>query len=446
MNSADSCGPFPSRRRFLRSAAGLAGLAASIGSGHSELEADESGSGAAESRSGPAAHPQQVRLTIQAVDAYPVYINQRSEGLFDRPTFSSDDDPARWRYGGPFSQIPSAIIAVIKTDEGVTGFGMGAGGSVATEIIHGHLRHLLVGADPLRVDQLWDQMYSSALFYGRRGVFAMALSAVDNALWDIAGKNAGQPVHRLISEQAGGRGQARDRIAVYQSGGNVTAGKARGIRHFKRFVQVGPETPAAALDRAINGVLEVREVMGPDGNLMTDCVSRTGTVEWAVDFAERLRPANLYFMEEMLSPDDVFGYAELVRRIGGGGSGWTRIACGEHEYTQYGFDVLVRLGSAEILQPDLTWCGGLTAGLRIARLVEDAGLEINPHRGGSLWGLPLALTSPSCVMAESFPGGSELLEAMTPQLEGGDYLAPDGPGFGTRLTEAMVLDHRLEPR
>ena len=231
---------------------------------------------------------------------------------------------------------------------------------------------------------------------------------------------------------------------MYQSGGSVADGRARGIRHFKRFLQVGPQTSSAALERAINGVLVVREMMGPEGNLMTDCVSRTGTVEWAVDFAERLRPANLYFMEELLSPDDVFGYAELVGRIGGGGPGWTRVACGEHEYTQYGFDVLVRLGSAEVLQPDLTWCGGLTAGLRIARLVEDAGLELNPHRGGSLWGLPLALTSPSCVMAESFPGGSALLEAMTPQFEDGDYLAPGGPGFGTGLTEEMVLDHRLQ--
>ena len=447
MDEADARGSFPSRRRFLRSSAGMAALAASIGSGHSELEAGESD---VESST----RPQQAALTIREVDAYPVYINQRSEGLFDPPDFSSDDDPARWRYGGPFSQIPSAIIAVIKTDEGITGFGMGAGGSVATEIIHGHLRQLLVGANPLNVEQLWDQMYSSALFYGRRGVFAMALSAVDNALWDIAGKSADQPVHRLIGGQAGAQsggrvangsgGQPRDRIAVYQSGGSVAQGRASGIRHFKRFLRVGPETSNAARDRAINGVFDVREVMGPDGNLMIDCVSRTGTVEWAVDFAERLRPADLYFMEEMLSPDDVFGYAELVRRIGGAGPRWTRVACGEHEYTQYGFDVLVRLNSAEVLQPDMTWCGGLTAGRRIARLVEDAGLEINPHRGGSLWGLPLALTSTSCVMAESFPEGSALLDAMTPEFENGDYLAPDAPGFGTRLTEAMVLDHRLE--
>ena len=432
MNEADGPGrpTGPSRRHFLGRAAGLAALAAYVGPGRSL--------GAANTGSAGLHRHQQARLTVRAVDAYPVFINQRSEGLFDAPTFSSDDDPRRWSYGGPFSQIPSAIIAVIKTDDGITGFGMGAGGSVATEIIRGHLRHLLVGANPLNVEQLWDQMYSSALFYGRRGVFAMALSAVDNALWALAGKHADQPVHRLIA------GTTRERIAVYQSGGSVQAGRDRGIRHFKRFLRVGPATPRPEFERFIDDVFEARQIMGPDGNLMTDCVSRTGTVEWAVGLAERLRPANLYFMEELLSPDNVFGYAELVRRIGGEGPGWTRVACGEHEYTQHGFDVLVRLASAEVLQPDMTWCGGLTAGRRIARLVEQAGLEINPHRGGSLWGLPLALTSPSCVMAESFPAGSELLGAMTPQFEAGDYLAPQGPGFGTRLTEAMVLDHRLE--
>ena len=409
------------RRRFLRQLGGFAALAASVGPARRVLEAQD-------------------RLTIGAVDAYPVYLNQRSEGLFDPPSFSSDDDPRRWNHNGPFAQIPSAIIAVIKTDEGITGFGMGAGGSVATEIIHGHLRHLLVGANPLNVEQLWDQMYSSAIFYGRRGVFAMALSAVDNALWDIAGKHAGEPVHRLLG------GTTRDRLPVYQTGGRVEDGLARGIRHFKRGLPVGPQTSAAEIDRAIDSVFEARALVGPDGNLMTDCVSRTGTVEWAVGFAERLRPASLYFMEELLSPDDVFGYAELMRRIGGDGPGWTKVACGEHEYTHHGFDVLLRLGSAEVLQPDLTWCGGLTAGRRIAGMVEDAGLELVPHRGGSLWGLPLALTSPSCTMAESFPEGSPLLEAMTPRFEQGDYLASNEPGFGTGLNEAMVLDHRLEHR
>ena len=422
----------PSRRSFLRGVGGLAALAASVGAPR-ETHAAPGGASTAAAESAR----QPPRMRIRAVDAYPIYINRRSDGLLDAPTFSGDDDPRRWRWGGPFEQLPSAIIAIIKTDQGITGFGMGAGGSAAVEIIDGHLKHLLMGTNPLNVEQLWDQMYTSGVLYGRRGLFAMALSAVDNALWDIAGKHAGQPVYELLG------GANRDRIPIYQTGGDVTRGKASGVRHFKRGLPVGPHTPQAELDRAIDSVLAARDAMGPDGNLMTDCVSRNGTVEWAVPFAERLRPANLYFMEELLSPDNVFGYAELVRRIGGGGPGWTRIACGEHEYTEHGFDVLIRLGSAEILQPDITWCGGTTAGRRIARLVEAAGLEIIPHRGGSSWGFPIALTSPSCTMAESFPAGSTILDAMSCDVEDGEVVAPTGPGFGTSLTEPLVLEHRL---
>ena len=422
-----------SRRDFLGRSAGMAAIAASAGFAGPSTPA----AGVARARTTRQENDDPSRIRISSVDAYHVYINQRSEGLLDPPVFSGDDDPRRWRYGGPFEQLPSAIIAIVKTDAGVTGFGMGAGGSAAVEIIDGHLQHLLVGANPLNVEQLWDQMYSSALLYGRRGVFAMALSAVDNALWDIAGKHAGKSVHALLE------GKPDDRIAVYQTGGDIAAGKSQGIRHFKRILPIGPHSTQADTDRGIDDVLAAREAMGPEGNLMTDCVSRNGTVDWAVGIADRLRPANLYFMEELLSPDNVFGYAELVQRIGGGGPGWTKVACGEHEYTEYGFEVLVRVGSAEVLQPDITWCGGLTAARRIAAQVEAAGLELVPHRGGSLWGLPISLTAPSCTMAESFATGSAILDAMQAPFDDGDFLAPREPGFGTSLTEEMVLDHRL---
>lgn len=416
--------PLNSRRRFLQDAGKFATLAAAVGA-----------------VAAPAPlFAQASSQRIREVNAYPIYINERSEGLLDTPSFSSDDDPRRWRFGGPFEQLPSAIIAVIKTDQGITGFGMGAGGSVATEIIDKHLKHLLLDANALNVEQLWDQMYTSGTFYGRRGVFCMALSAVDNALWDIAGKHAGMPVHELLG------GAERERIEIYQTNGDFAEGKAAGIRNFKRTMTAGIRTPQSQLDRVIDSILEARDMLGSDVRLMTDCVSRDGTVEWAVRFAERLRPASLYFMEEMLSPDDVFGYAELVNRIGGKGEAWTRIACGEHEYTEHGFNVLVRLGSAEILQPDITWCGGTTAGRRIARLVEAAGLEIIPHRGASSWGFPIALTSPTCTMAESFPAGSAILDAMSCRVENGFVLAPQEPGFGTSLTEQMVLDHRLTSR
>ena len=354
MRQHDPAGPGRSSRRdFLGRSAGLAAVAASAGI---------AGPTAAAGIRAPGGRvPQEddtQGLKVRSVDAYPVYINQRSEGLLEPPVFSGDDDPRRWRYGGPFEQLPSAIIAIVKTDAGIVGFGMGAGGSAAVEIIDGHLRHLLVGTNPLNVEQLWDQMYSSAVLYGRRGIFAMALSAVDTALWDIAGKHAGKSVHALLG------GQPDDRVAVYQTGGDIAAGKSQGIRHFKRILPIGPHSTKADTDRGIGDVLAAREAMGPEGNLMTDCVSRNGTVDWAVGIAERLRPANLYFMEELLSPDNVFGYAELVEKIGGGGPGWTKVACGEHEYTEYGFEVLVRVGIRR----------GAAAGHHLVR---------RPHRGAS---------------------------------------------------------------
>ena len=100
--------------------------------------------------------------------------------------------------------------------------------------------------------------------------------------------------------------------------------------------------------------------------------------------------------------------------------------------------------SVEILQPDVTWSGGLTAALRISGMAEERGLRIIPHRGGSLYGLPIPLTRGHCPLAESFgvPGTStDLMMAMTPEFEDGDYLASDKPGFGTRLTEGLVLEH-----
>ena len=166
---------------------------------------------------------------------------------------------------------------------------MGAGGGAAVEIIDKHLKHLLMNADPLNVEQLWDQMYTSGVLYGRRGLFPMALSAVDNALWDIVGKFAERPVHELLAADAGV--SSRDRIPIYQTNGDFVEGKAAGVRNFKRTTYGGPRMPRLAMEAFIDSVLEARDFLGEGVRLMTDCVSRDGTVEWAVNFAERLRPA-----------------------------------------------------------------------------------------------------------------------------------------------------------
>lgn len=377
------------------------------------------------------------KLKIVSVEAYPVKLWNRSEqGTL--PKFKSDFDSKRWSYGGPFAQLAGAIVVIIKTDQGITGYGLGAGGSVAREIIHGHLRNLLLGTNPLNVEMLWDQMYSSGLPYGRRGVFVMALSGIDNALWDILGKQMEQPVYRLLG------GLTKERIPSYQTVVNDTAAEAAlnsGVRHFKMPIRDGLFEGEDGMKRTVKILEDMREFIGPDCSLMIDVSSRWDNVDYTIEMAKRLEPADLYWIEEPLSPDNLVGYEQLVREIDS-----TRIASGEHEYTRFGFAELIRHNAADILQPDVSWCGGVTSLRKVAAMAAAHGLEFTPHRGGSLYGLPLCLSSTQCHWAESFgtnDSGTELMEAMTAPFEAGHYLPSDKPGFGTALTEKLVREHAV---
>lgn len=374
-------------------------------------------------------------LRIDSVEVYPVRLWTRSDqGVL--PRFEGPRDIRRWRYGGPFAQLASAVVVIVKTDQGLVGYGLGAGGAVAREIVEGHLRNLLIGMNPLDVELLWDQMYSSSLAYGRRGVFVMALSGVDNALWDILGKHAGLPVYRLLG------GAVKAEAPAYFTGVDPEVGLQLGFEHFKLPIRDGVFEGRAGMER-VEGVLrEARQVIGPERSLMIDVSSRWHDVAYVKEMARRLEPTRLYFIEEPLSPDDVLGHAELVREIRS-----TRIAGGEHEYTQHGFRMLFHHRAIEIAQPDVTWCGGVTALRKISAMAEERGIPFIPHRGGSLYGLPLVLSSANAPLAESFGTGdaaSDLMLAMTAPFERGRYSPSDKPGFGTEVTEQLVRRHAIE--
>ena len=373
-------------------------------------------------------------LKITLVRAYPVRLWTKTE-QGKRPDFTSDFDPRRRRYFGPFAQLVGAIVVVIHTDQGITGYGLGGGGRVAAEIIHGHLRHLLLGTDPRNVELLWDQMYTSGQFYGRRGVFVMALSGIDNALWDIVGKHAGKPVHALIG------GLAKKKVPAYFTSSDPEAGLRLGFRHFKIPVREGVDEGPAGMKRTVEMLTRARDRIGPTSSLMIDCLGRWETVDYAIEMARRLEQVRLRWIEEPLLPDDVMGYAQLVREVDS-----TRIALGEHEYTRFGFADLLRHKAVEILQPDITWSGGLTSLRRIATMAAEHSLPIIPHRGGSLYGLSLVFATPHCPLAESFgtgDNGTELMEAMSGRYRDGYYYPSEKPGFGTAVTEEMVKKHAV---
>jgi len=285
------------------------------------------------------------------------------------------------------------------------------------------LKDLLLGANALNVELLWEQMFASTSFYGRRGLPIMAMSGIDLALWDILGKRAGLPVWRLLG------GASRDRVPSYYTGPDLDRALSLSFRAFK--FGLSSETPAQLLAK----LRDARAKAGDGARLMIDCLCRW-TVEETLNFARRAEELRLDFIEEPLYPDDVAGYQRLMREVRG-----TKIASGEHEFTHHGFAEMIRNRVSHILQPDLTWCGGLTTARRIGALASANGLGFLPHRGGSLCAIHLAIADPSIALAESFgtgEPGNELMAALTPPFENGHYLAPTKPGLGIGLAPALL--------
>ncbi len=367
------------------------------------------------------------RLEITSVKAVPLRIRAAAAERKGAPL--GDFDPQRWRTFGPFSQLDGAILVQIRTKEGLTGYGVGGGGAAGCLVIEQHLGALLRGTNALNVELLWEQMFSSSSFYGRRGVAIQAISGIDLALWDLAGKRAGLPVYRLL----GGPTQAK--VMGYFTGNDVEHGLKLGFRAVKIASFESFRSGAAGMEKNVVRILEARKRVGTEVRLMLDALC-AWDVEYTIELAARVAEARLYFMEEPLLPDDVDGYARLCREIKS-----TRIASGEHEATIYGFRELLRNKAAHILQPDLTWSGGLTDGRKVAAAAEAAGVGLIPHRGGSVYGMTLLLLARTTGMAESFgsgESGNELMEMLTPKFEGGYYLPPTGPGFGVEFSDAIL--------
>jgi L-rhamnonate dehydratase len=307
---------------------------------------------------------------------------------------------------------------------------MGGGGAAGALIVEKHLADFLTGCDPRRIELLWDQMYSSTLFYGRRGVTIMALSGVDLALWDLIGRFEGKPVSQLLG------GPFRTKVPAYYTGFDVDLALKLGFGAVKIPIRDGVREGKEGMKRTVSELEQVRRKIGPDLDLMIDCNCQWD-VPYTLDMLERLRPLKLAFVEEPLSPDDVLGYGDVCRAA----EGITRIASGEHEYTRYGFRLLLHHKAVQVLQPDLTWSGGLTEIRRVAAMAAAENLPVVPHRGGSAYALQFILATPNCKLAESFGIGeaeNEALAALAPPFANGFYSSPDKPGFGHSLTTSLL--------
>ncbi|MCC6860189.1 MAG: mandelate racemase/muconate lactonizing enzyme family protein [Bryobacterales bacterium] len=306
------------------------------------------------------------------------------------------------------------------------------------------LASLVEGENPLEVERLWYKMYRGSIYYGRRGVAIQALSAIDIALWDIAGKFYGQPVHILLG------GKWRDRVRAYAS--TLFRPTPEAMREAARLyldqgftaVKFGWGVFGRSPELDVRLVEAARSELGAGNDLLVDTgwfVERTP--KQAIQVIRSLEPYRPFFVEEILHPEDYDGYRQVA------GAVETLIACGEQEATEWGFRRLIE-AQVDVLQPDLSRCGGFTAARKIVHMAEMANRLVIPHSWSS------DLLTAASLHLNAFQRRAVFVEFNTSQgplsrelvreplrMVDGCLAVPCGPGLGVEVNEEIIARYRV---
>jgi len=341
-----------------------------------------------------------------------------------------------------------ALVVRVHTDAGITGVGeVDASPTVVKAIIDAPpshaissgLRELLLGEDPRDIERLWDRMYQGSIFYGRRGVGVMAMSGLDIALYDILGKALEVPAYRLMG------GARRSSLPAYASTlmpdtpdeaeAHAREVAAQGFGAIK--FGWGPFGRDADLDEEL--VAAVRRGAGEGVDIMLDIGFGWRDAEHAIAMTRRLARYRPRWIEEPLPPDDVEGYARLADAVD------VPIAAGEENTTRFEFAELIERGRLDVLQPDISRCGGLTEARRIAAMAHSRGRVCVPHAWSTgiisaaslhlLATLPVAPYLEYCIRPNPLNTG---LVRNPVVVEGGRAAVPQAPGLGITLDEAEL--------
>ena len=351
----------------------------------------------------------------------------------------------------------SATLIEVLTDEGITGWGEAfAQGleppEIAATVIDKALKPLVIGADPLDTEVLWHRMYHMTRDYGRKGSVVAGISAVDIALWDIAGKFHEVPVYKLLG------GAFRTKVQPYATGfyrikgqGEARRLAEEAVRHFEAGFSLMKVKLGYGVDDDIACMREIgRMVQGKPITLMVDTNHAYGRAE-ALRLGRALEEYDLRWYEEPVVPEDIQGYVEMRQKLS------MPIAGGENEHTLYGFRELLGAGAVDVAQPDLGSCGGISAGRHIIALAQSHGVQVNPH----VWGSAIAQAA-SLQLLAAVPVAHHSLFALEPILEydrsthpfrqhlitrpiqqlQGWVEVPSGPGLGVEVDRAVLEKYR----
>lgn len=306
----------------------------------------------------------------------------------------------------------SATLVEVITDEGISGWGEAfAQGLEPPEIAAAAIQHalkpLLIGADPLDYEVIWHTCYHRTRDYGRKGAVVAGISAVDMALWDIAGQAHGLPIWKLMG------GRFRDKVQPYATGfyrirgqGEADRLAEEAIRHYEAGFTLMKVKLGFGVEDDIACMAAIgKAIQGKPIRLMIDTNHAYGRAE-ALRLGHALAEFDLLWYEEPVVPEDIKGYAEIRQKLS------MPIAGGENEHTLFGFQQLLSSGALDIAQPDIGSCGGITAARHIMVLAQSLGVRVNPH----VWGSAVAQAASLQVIA-AVPVAHHSLFATQPVLE-----------------------------
>ena len=339
------------------------------------------------------------------------------------------------------------LIIEVETDEGITGYGEvdtapGVGQAVVEAYMsHGTcygLKEVVVGMDPFDYEQIWNDMWAKTYYYGRSGPVMHVMSGIDMAIWDIMGKASGKPVHKLLGASY------KEKVRPYAS-----ALMPDDINGVKALVEdcVGKEYTAIKLGwgplgfdvkNDIKLIKTARQTAGDHVEIMIDIGKRYRFKE-ALYAARALEQLNIFWLEEPLPAEDLSGYKRLAE------STTMRIATGEEESGRLAFSRLIRETHVDVIQPDVSRCGGLTEAKKIASLCLDENLLCVPHafKTGILVAASIQLIAaiPNAPFLEfsitQSPIRRELLAEPFVQ-KGGWVNVPQKPGLGIELNRETI--------
>jgi L-alanine-DL-glutamate epimerase-like enolase superfamily enzyme len=350
-------------------------------------------------------------------------------------TLPSDGGAPPDDLAGPRWNTFDVLLVRVETDEGISGWGEAFGHSItlATKVtIDTLLAPAVIGADATDIAGISHRVNRALHMFGRNGTLAYGLSGIDIALWDIAGKAAGVPLHQLLGGAARREVDAYASLVAFGSPSVVADKAAEAVTHGFRHVKLH-ETTVGAVEAARNAV-------GHDVSLMLD-PNCAWSAEQGLDMARELAPFRLRWTEDAVWPPEDHHAIARLRRAG------LRTAAGENTGTLFDFARLFELDAVDVAQPDVTKVGGLTEMMKVIALAEAHGVFVSPHSAcygpGFLATIHViaALPYPSVLERIQVGLGATLFGSRTDAVDG-RVPVPDGPGLGAEPDLDVVARYR----